>query len=64
MRDIKQSTYKYHRNLTLLKFLVRDSGMPLGVVLNGVMKREEAEATLDQVICSTSLTLSKCLPVI
>ena len=38
--------------------------MPLGVVLNGVMKREEAEATLDQVICSTSLTLSKYLPVI
>jgi len=30
----------------------RDSGAPLAVVLNGVMKREEAEATLDQVVDS------------
>ena len=42
--------------------LLRDSETPLGVVLNGVMKREEAEEPLDQVLCSKSQYIEPKFP--
>ena len=41
---------------------LRDSETPLGVVLNGVMKREEAEEPLDQVLCSKSQYIEPKFP--
>jgi len=47
--DLMAENLVKEHNVSILAF-DRDSGSPLGVVLNGVMQREEAEATLDQVV--------------
>jgi len=47
--DLMVENLVNHHNLSILA-TDRDSETPLGVVLNGVMKREEAEEPLDQVV--------------
>jgi len=56
--DLMVENLVKEHNISILA-IDRDNGVPLGVVLNGVMKREDAEASLDQVICSRSHNLYK-----
>jgi len=47
--DLMVENLVKEHNISILA-IDRDNGVPLGVVLNGVMKREDAEASLDQVV--------------
>jgi len=47
--DLMVENLVKEHNISILA-IDRDNGVPLGVVLNGVMKRDDAEASLDQVV--------------